>query len=543
MIPSPKEFKSIVFFAVLFFSLCLNAASGYSSEARKIAVLPLEINSAEDLAFLQKGIFSMFSSRLSDPGKVEVIEKEKIDSVLSQSQDPGLAKGSVTLEKAGAIGKALGADQVLFGSITMFGTSASIDISVADVAEGRILNTFPGQAKEPGEVITQLDKIADAINLKLFSRYPEQLVEPVQPSVSREPSFADRAPGLLGEFQTVYTTNGVINGIAVNDFNHDGRNELAAVFDHEIQILEYGPDSKLKLVKKIVQENYIDIIAVDSADINQNGYPEIFVTSVQAASNDVESFVIEFNGNDYVRLKTVLPWYLKVVRLKDGRFVLYGQENAQTGPYTEASSQVFQIEFLNGSWAAGQRLQTPAGFSVLSMAVYESGNENRKEILFTGEDGRLNLFDETGKVSWSSDYGFGGSRLHYQLSKADIRSLDAEGKIFNERAYFQPENLILDLSPPDDPRLVVIRNQNTAGGLFQNMKKFKYGTLQILNMNDVGLAEPVYEKKLPGQITCMRAGDLDNNKRIELISAYVRKRDNFSAEKSKTVIVSSEFIK
>jgi len=38
---------------------------------KTVAVLPFAMNSPRDLTFLQNGLFSMLSSRLSDPGKVD----------------------------------------------------------------------------------------------------------------------------------------------------------------------------------------------------------------------------------------------------------------------------------------------------------------------------------------------------------------------------------------------------------------------------------------------------------------------------------------
>ncbi len=41
-------------------------------------------------------------------------------------------------------------------------------------------------------------------------------------------------------------------------------------------------------------------MALDIADINGNGYPEIFVTSLSILLDGLQSFVVEYNGTDYV---------------------------------------------------------------------------------------------------------------------------------------------------------------------------------------------------------------------------------------------------
>ncbi|MCP4673352.1 MAG: hypothetical protein GY857_18850, partial [Desulfobacula sp.] len=150
---------------LLFSMVC--AGSVFSDPAKKAAIFPLQMNSAQDLSFLQKGLFSMLSSRLADPGKVEILERQTIDTALSTAQSSFLTKGSLNESKARLIGKKLGVDHVLFGSITMFGDSASLDISMVYVKEDKPSLRFSRQTKEAGAVITEMDSIATQINLQV----------------------------------------------------------------------------------------------------------------------------------------------------------------------------------------------------------------------------------------------------------------------------------------------------------------------------------------------------------------------------------------
>ena len=54
----------------------------------------------------------------------------------------------------------------------------------------------------------------------------------------------------------------------------------------------------------------IIIVAVDVADINRDGIPQIIVTSLNNALLD--SFVLEFKDGKYVKIASDIHWFLRV---------------------------------------------------------------------------------------------------------------------------------------------------------------------------------------------------------------------------------------
>ncbi|MEX1299422.1 MAG: CsgG/HfaB family protein, partial [Desulfotignum sp.] len=131
----------IAFFLVGAISPAVHAAP------KTVAVLPFTMNSPQDLTFLQNGLFSMLSSRLSDSGKVEILDRATVDAALAGSQ------GDLTQDRARDIGKRLGADYVLFGSLTHFGESVSLDAAMLDVTGEKPALTFFEQSNNMGDVI------------------------------------------------------------------------------------------------------------------------------------------------------------------------------------------------------------------------------------------------------------------------------------------------------------------------------------------------------------------------------------------------------
>ncbi len=93
----------------------------------RIAVLPFEIHAAQDLSYVREGIQDMLSTRLFVPGKITVIDEAKVNQMLSD------LKGPLTEAKVREIGQKLGADYVLYGSLTTFGHRASLDAKLIPV--------------------------------------------------------------------------------------------------------------------------------------------------------------------------------------------------------------------------------------------------------------------------------------------------------------------------------------------------------------------------------------------------------------------------
>lgn len=111
-----------------------------SAAPKTVAVLPFTMNSPQDLTFLRNGLFSMLSSRLSDPGKVDVLDRATVDDALTGRP------GDLTQDSARNIGEQLGADYVLFGSLTHFGESVSLDAAMVDITGDKPALTFLSRA-------------------------------------------------------------------------------------------------------------------------------------------------------------------------------------------------------------------------------------------------------------------------------------------------------------------------------------------------------------------------------------------------------------
>ena len=150
-----------VLYLLSFFFLLVTSAYG---TPQNLAVLPMKINAAQDYSFLQTGVMDMLSSRLAWKDKLQVIEKSKTLAAVKEYGEVVDEQGAET------VGKALGADYVVYGSLTILGQSVSIDTKILDVAGKQVLDSAFTQAKSMDEVIPKINQFAQSINSKVFGR-------------------------------------------------------------------------------------------------------------------------------------------------------------------------------------------------------------------------------------------------------------------------------------------------------------------------------------------------------------------------------------
>ncbi len=116
----------------------------------RIAVLPIVVHSADDPEYLRDGLADMLASRLDQVGGFEVIRVEDE------------SKGTTRLERAVKTGAKAGAEYVLFGSFTRFGTGASLDMQCSSTQagdDGPTLREIFVHSGSIGEVIPDLDDL------------------------------------------------------------------------------------------------------------------------------------------------------------------------------------------------------------------------------------------------------------------------------------------------------------------------------------------------------------------------------------------------
>jgi len=516
------------------------AGTGFCKGPKTVAVFPFEMNSPQDLGFLQNGLFSMLSSRLSDAGKVDVLDRETVDKALAAAKNNPATKGALNEAKARIIGADLGVDYILFGSLTNFGESVSLDASMVDVTGKKETLSFFEQSNAMGDVIPLVNAFAGDINMKMFNRNIDNKL------FARQEAATPQAPGGLqysggpgtygggmmamnaGQgFTTHLQVKEIIRAMATGDLNNDGTVQVVTATDSQLMIYHLSGEM-LTLEKTLEYDSYLRIVGLDIADINGNGYPEIFVSAMTIHKDSLASFIVEYDGKSFVTLEEGESSYYRVVDTAEGTKVLLAQDKGDD-PF---SGRIHIMTADNDTYSEEKRIRMPRGTSVLALAKGPVRSEDAQEYLTLNRHGRLVAASDTGSMEWESSEKYGGTNNVWLMPKNDT---DAS---YRERIYFNPRIKFHSVGEDEKIKAFVIKNSEIGGGAFGRYKKFKDGRIEIMAWNGISMAPVFQTMPLQGWISDFDIVDLDGDGIQEMVVSVVTrtKLAILSKDKSSNII-------
>jgi len=165
-----RLFTKTIFFPFLIVCCLANFNGLYANGLKKIAILPFEIHSKNDITHIQHGLENMLSSRLSWADHTKIIDKKTITNALEENN-------KVSKDKfLPAIAATTGSDYILTGSITEFANAFSIDANIYNIEDQTSVSFF-GQADQIDRIIPEISLLAAKINKKVFDRTTERYEE------------------------------------------------------------------------------------------------------------------------------------------------------------------------------------------------------------------------------------------------------------------------------------------------------------------------------------------------------------------------------
>ena len=161
--------KTIILSLFIIFSFA-NLNGLYANGLKKIAILPFEVHSENDITHIKYGIQHMLSSRLAWAEHTTITDKRTITDALKKNNN---LKEENFLS---AIAKTTNSDYVLTGSITEFANAFSIDANIYSIKD-RSSKPFFGQASKMDRIIPEISILAAKINKTVFDRITEKYEE------------------------------------------------------------------------------------------------------------------------------------------------------------------------------------------------------------------------------------------------------------------------------------------------------------------------------------------------------------------------------
>lgn len=564
--------KAIQFIICLTFVL-LTAGSLWAKDKYTVTILPFTLHSAENIDYVKQGIEEMLNSRLSASDKITLTDKDIVLKELKKSKIK-----EISANNALSIGKKLHADYVVWGSITKIGNSISINGKLVDILNTKSDIGVSTQAQTLDDVIPKINDFSESIIRNILGITPQAsaplpaaatpgVTPPPQApaAISRESQIiaSMKSGGKKGGTLTSVINSEYINtpepinrkdfwmsqkiptefkGMAVGDVNNDGTNKIVVIDKNSVYIYQKA-EKELKLLEKIKGNSYDNYLAVDVADINGNGTPEIIVTSLNAALPD--SFILEFKNGKYVKIVSDIRWFLRVIDTPSGMPLLLCQEYGLNKPF---DTPIYEMVYRNSKYVADQKMKIPLGLSIYGLAIDSLGTGKSEKIFALDELDYLYIIEKTNKtlsrltsfgfageeLIWKSDDVYGGSNNYFENMEnaANPTETDRERE---KSAYVNLRILSYDTNKDGKKELILVKNLSSVGRIFKHFKLFTSSEIYNMEWDGMGMLENWHTKKINGYVADYAIKDVDNDGKPEIVLALVQSVG--TAVRDKSVIV------
>jgi hypothetical protein len=350
------------------------------------------------------------------------------------------------------------AELLLDGSYALFGKMFSIDVLLKNSLTGTMTKVFEmGESQD--DMLPAFGRLAQKIDREL-AKAPAVAAAPVLPAPSPAlvpsplpahlpapvpapapavatvtvPVTAPKAAPPVANEETGYIVksgapalnspgywtsdpmNGTFTSIALGRRLPSGELEIFVAGDHSIRYMRKGPE--LKLIVEIAVPVPAKILAMDSADLDRDGIPEIYVSIVDR--NTVSSRVYRPSDTGLEQIAENQPWLYRGIGLDFKERTIFVQGLSSTGEYQSGIAALTKTGSLFGTQNSRA---LPRHGNIFNFSLFRDASGADKFII-TDEDGYLIVYAADGSELWKSGDKFGGSESYFNYdSVAQLRGM------------------------------------------------------------------------------------------------------------------------
>ncbi len=538
-----------------FVLIFLAAGASLAKDKYTVTILPFSLHSAGNIDYIKEGIETMLSSRIASSDKITVISRDVVAEELKKSKIKEISVSDIH-----NLGSKLKSDFVVWGSITKIGNAISIDAKLTDIAKEKPEIQLSSQSQTLDDVIPKINDFSERIVHHILGTTPQ----PTPPAVSAAPSgpASPQVPASMSRESQIIagmksggkrggTLTSVINseyinaaepfnrkgfwmsqkiptefkGMAIGDVNGDGLNEVVLIDKNTVHIYQ-KTDKELKLIDKIKGKSYLNYLAVDVADINKNGIPEIFITSLN--NQLVNSFVLEFKNGKFETIASDIRYFLRVIDTTPEMPLLLAQGYGINKPF---DSEIFEMIWKNGKYVTDQKMKIPYGLSIYGLTIDDLGVGGKEKIFALDEYDYLYIIEKTtiplsrltsigftrDELIWRSDDVYGGSNNYFE----NLNNQNPDNTDSDKNAFVNLRILTFDTNQDGKKEIIIVKNLSTVGRIFKKLKLFTSSEIYDLEWDGMGMAENWRTKKINGYVADYAIKDIDNDGKPEICLALV----------------------
>jgi len=479
---------------------------------KKIAIIPFKIHAQKGMEFLKEGITDMLITRLSWKGETEIIERWKVNEILEKQGMP------IKKEDIISIGRALGADYLITGSITIVGESVSVDAKIYNIKTAEELLTAYTQSHGMDEVIPTISKFADEINEKILGRAAEiKITQPIRRKQEKEqvlsPIFMPSEREERVQIKYLKRERVEARALDVGDIDGDGKKEIILMDHRNLFVYKVSEKSLLRILRYTESPTH-EFIWMNVADLDKDGRAEIYLSAL--VGKGASASILQYQGGRLKKIGEVSNWLIRVLDAPYHRKTLIGQRRALDGGF---HGDVYVMKRSGKGLKKLRALKLPRFSNVYNFLEIDFEKTHKPYTVVLNPYERLLLYDASLNLIWKSEDLFGGTLTYIEDKSGNARQEDT-----GDYLYLPSPMYAVDVDGDGKDELMICKNREKTGRLFEKTRVFSSGQLVFFQFDKTGLRIKWKTKKITGPIVGYRIADVDGDKREELVVSSVIKQ-------------------
>ena len=410
----------------------------------------------------------------------------------------GILGSRLNRERAEPVDRAEQAELLLAGSYALFGRMFSLDLLIRNTTSGKITRLFE-QGEGQDDLLPAMGRLAQQIDRELAkiqaappvaASAPPAATRPALPTPPAPAAVAAVAAGAEGYLvkgedaagssggQSGAPLAGVFSGIALGRTFPGGDRELFLAGERTLRYYRQGA-ADLRLVAEVVIPRPARILAIDSADLDGDGTPELYVTIMDRETLTSQVYRPKEAGLD--KIADQLPFFFRGIGpdLRSRR--IYTQELGAAGDFLD---QVAPLVKTGAKFNTGDRLKLPRDGAVFNVNRFTDASGTALYAVLNG-DGHISVSSLDGRQLWQGSEKFGGSENSFtRESLAQERATGGDRYLWT----FLEQRIIVT----PDGKLLVPRNEGALS--FGNNRSYTSHTLHAFAWSGSSLRELWHSK-------------------------------------------------
>jgi len=490
--------------------------------AASYVVAPFKVSGPQGYSYLGQAVPSMLTSRLFQQGTFEPAARQ--DAALKE-------KAPSSKDAAASMAKKYAADYIVWGSITVMGDQASLDVSALS-PNGKVwkkASTSPVNA-----LISGLQNVADSVNIEVFGRTD------VAPAAAAGGPASPNSAFMMNETHGNVSTSGTyLNsslryqgeesaasqirsqmlkyecfGSEIADIDGDGKNEVLMLAKRKLYAYTWNGEKRLTQIAEYDLPSVMTPVLVRFFK-EADGKRYIILTGSDENARTAFSEVLTFSNGKFHTAVKFIDRYLNVVNLPPHfKPVLIGQDPDRS---KTVGGKVYEMQIVDGKLVRrGNIANLPKNATVFNFAWIPAANgKGGDHVVTVTETENLATFNTKGQpLAVSQDVYCAGTT--YILGDRGIGNLSAHED--DEIMSYVPIRLVVvDLDRDGRYEVLAVKPVTTAGKLFTNYRTYPQGEVHALIWDGMALDLLWKTRRIKGTVCDVTVADVDNNGRLDLV--------------------------